>query len=650
MSLSLLAWAVAIPALSIPTACTTIRPCKADTVLVTVTLDAAAAMADKLTVSVSVAGAAPRTTDLAHAPGQTTGTVEVDFPAGYPQGQSVKVTIVAAAGNATVGSGATDKSLGNGCDTIAVTVTGGGGDGGTGGSSGTGGAAPPDGGPGTGGVSGGDAGTGGTGGVSGGDAGTGGTGGVSGGDAGTGGTGGAGCPTGQNTTCGVCAATATDRAHCGTTCAVCAAGEVCNGACTSAVLPGFSRVPADPTGWQDPGGAALSLAFRDVGYPNAIYECRTGPDASFTLTVPAWGPCDGATGAGRIHTPVPTAAIPEGNYRTEHRYRADSYVSPAIATRYYVHHSLDKVATCPNAAVIADGPHHADVDYFAAAATFSAANPAVFPTATVFPAPSLIPVRTDPIYLRNPFIKIPFVNVIQSSGMATGEGVGLAVSWPSTGGSYIFNERSLRHSWVLNAARTMVLMKRSYVSPKTPARCLQEIWVGHSSPTASYRRHKIACEALVVNVRGNGLCFTTGGAVPVPVAVESPLLNGAGTVTATLNSTVVSGVGTNFVGLANQFIQIPAATGRWYRIAATPVPTATAITITPAYATASAAAQPFRISPTTTYALPTGFAKMHADAHNYATGVTPPKLPSPKTKCETVGCNTGLPWMTYLPP
>jgi len=41
---------------------------------------------------------------------------------------------------------------------------------------------------------------------------------------------------------------------------------------------------------------------------------------------------------------------------------------------------------------------------------------------------------------------------------------------------------------------------------------------------------------------------------------------------------------------------------------------------------------------------------MHPDAHSYATGATAPKTPSPKTKCETPGCNTNLPWIIYLPP
>jgi hypothetical protein len=618
--LTLPALAVLSPAFLAPTACVSTKACKTATVLVTVSLDAASAMADKLSVAVSVAGAAAKTTTLDHTPGQTSGTVEVDFPAGYPQGQSVLVTLTALRAAAPIGSGSATKTLGGACEAFTVMVTGAG-DGGTG-------------------VS--DAGTGGK------PADAGGTGGMGASDAGTGGTGGVGCPAGQNTTCGgVCAATTTDRAHCGATCAVCAPGEVCANGCAAAVAPAFVRVPPDPTGWVDPTGAALTITLKDTGYTNAIYECRTGPDASFTTTTPAWAACDGATGVGRAHTPVPNVAVPEGNYRTEHRYRADSYVSPIVATRYYVHHSLDKVPTCPRAGQAADGPHHLDADYFAAAQAFSTANPTSFPLISAFPAPSAIPLRSDAIYLRNPFIAIPFVGVTQSLGMFGGQKTGLPTSWPATGANYLFNERSLRHSWVLNPTRTMILMKRNYVHPAN--HCREEIWVGHAYVNEPNPKHLIACEALVVNTHGSGVCLTTGGAAPIPVALEAPA-NGAGTLTATLNSALVTGLGTNFVGTANQFIQIPPVTGRWYRIAATPVPTAVSITIAPAFAGTTAAGQSYRISPTTTYALPTGFAKMHPDAHNYATGATPPKTPSPKTKCETLGCNAGRPWITYLPP
>jgi hypothetical protein len=451
--------------------------------------------------------------------------------------------------------------------------------------------------------------------------------------------------------CGGCFQTSTDRAHCGTTCAVCNAAQVCNNsACVTAVAPVIARMPADPTGWQDPNGAALLVGVTDTGYTAAIYECRTGPDASFTTTIPAWGPCDGATGVGRNHNPTPNATVPEGNYRTEYRYRMDTYISPAVAARYYVHHSLDKVGTCPRAGFATDGPHFADLDYFNAAQTFATANPLLFPVSATFPSPSAIPLRADAIYLRNPFIKIPFVSVAESGGMYASYGTGFPTSWPAAGANYLFNERSLRHVWTMNGAHTMILMKRHYQHPVvTTTPCQNLIWVGHLFYGTDYPNHTVDCEALVVNTHGNGLCFTTGGTVPIPVAIEAPA-NGVGTVTATVNSAAVVGVGTNFVGKANLVIQIPPVTGRWYKIAATPVPTATTITISPVYAGPSGVGLAYRTTGVATYNIPTGFAKMHPDAHNYATGVSAPGTPSPKTKCETPGCNAGRPWLTYLPP
>jgi hypothetical protein len=201
---------------------------------------------------------------------------------------------------------------------------------------------------------------------------------------------------------------------------------------------------------------------------------------------------------------------------------------------------------------------------------------------------------------------------------------------------------------VMNPARTMILMKRRYVHPAN--HCRNQIKVGHLF--SGFPSHLIDCEALVVNSHGNGLCIGSNGSAPAPVVLESPAANGSGTVTVTANSASVAGVGTSFGtaagGVVNQFIQIPAVSGRWYRITA--VTTAALMTISPAYAGTSASGLSYKISSSNTFMIPTGFAKMHPDAHNYATGVTPPGTPSPRTKCETPGCNTNKPWLTYLPP
>jgi hypothetical protein len=136
--------------------------------------------------------------------------------------------------------------------------------------------------------------------------------------------------------------------------------------------------------------------------------------------------------------------------------------------------------------------------------------------------------------------------------------------------------------------------------------------------------------------------------VPLPAPVEAPV-PAAGTVAATLNSTVVTGTGTGFATtIAGKFIQIPAMGGRYYKIAT--VTTATSITLTTVFAGPSVSGVMYRVASANTIVIPAAFAKMHPDSHSYATGAKAPGTPSPKTKCETVGCNAGRPWITYLPP
>jgi hypothetical protein len=200
----------------------------------------------------------------------------------------------------------------------------------------------------------------------------------------------------------------------------------------------------------------------------------------------------------------------------------------------------------------------------------------------------------------------------------------------------------------------MVLMKRRYVSPPPTSNCLQQFRDGRNFVGNDNLAHVMNCEALVLNTQGKGICLAsyTNSTVPLPVPVEQPPL-GMGTVTATLNTTIVTGVGTNFLTTGGRLIQIPAVGGRYYKIAPAPAPTATSMTISPAFAGTTGPGQQYRITvlaTTNTVVMPAGFAKMHPDAHQYATGVVKPFTPSPKTKCETPGCNTGLPWIIYLSP
>jgi hypothetical protein len=121
--------------------CSSTRACNPDTLFVTVTFNDATKNADTLQVNVNIDGGTTKTTMLTHKPGDTSGSVEVYFPTGYPKGKMVSVTIVALDGQATVGSAtAISDALPDGCATLSIKF---GGSSGTAGSGGGGVAAAP---------------------------------------------------------------------------------------------------------------------------------------------------------------------------------------------------------------------------------------------------------------------------------------------------------------------------------------------------------------------------------------------------------------------------------------------------------------------------------------------------------------------------
>src|ERR1700684_3728795 len=76
------------------------RACKKGTLLVEVTL---AEAADALDISITTGAGQPITKQTALKSGTTKGTIEVDFPSGYPTGQMVTVSIVASLAGVAVG-------------------------------------------------------------------------------------------------------------------------------------------------------------------------------------------------------------------------------------------------------------------------------------------------------------------------------------------------------------------------------------------------------------------------------------------------------------------------------------------------------------------------------------------------------------------
>jgi hypothetical protein len=119
--------------------CKSTASCNSGTVLVSIDFDTTTRTANMLDVQVSIDGGAAKTSSIAHKPGDAEGSVEVDFPNGYPDGKRLDVTIVARSGQTVLGSQtATISAVPSGCGTLAITFAGSGNDGGAGAGGGTG--------------------------------------------------------------------------------------------------------------------------------------------------------------------------------------------------------------------------------------------------------------------------------------------------------------------------------------------------------------------------------------------------------------------------------------------------------------------------------------------------------------------------------
>ncbi|MBX3188510.1 MAG: hypothetical protein KF819_15955 [Labilithrix sp.] len=445
------------------------------------------------------------------------------------------------------------------------------------------------------------------------------------------------------------------REKCGPTCVACQSDEICNAQCVAAPLAAFETTPLETTGWLDSKGTPIQLKVKSTGAPGTKYECRTGPDAAFTPTEPPWASCDGTPeGLGLVHVPKETAATPEGSYRTEHRYRSDNYRSSTATFHFYVHHSLDRVATCPRPDTPADGPKFTDAQYFAVAQTYATQFPGTFVNLDPFPVPGNAP--SDPMFLRNPFIKIPFSQVKTATYMPT---------WPlptAPAFDHTVNERSLRHKYVLNPTRTMLLVRRQYINP-VKKDCKNSFEFGSAlakqfGPVELRRGPKyIDCEALVLSYRGQGLCIgrNAAGTAPEVLAVDdrvNPGFSGSGTISGTVNgSTITATLAIFNASFVNRWILVYVPSepylASWYRVSA--VTNSTNVVVTPALKQAFSgitwryssgpSGQPITL-------IPTGFSHLYQNGKNWQTRFNP----SWTTKCEAAGCADGKPWMTYLPP
>ncbi|HUS65068.1 MAG TPA: calcium-binding EGF-like domain-containing protein [Kofleriaceae bacterium] len=103
--------------------CTEVTRCKTSTLLVAIVREGVALDGDTLRIEVSLDGSTPIPTHLAVPVGQATGNVQVDFPAGYPEGKTVSVAVSSLRGATLLAAGAASLRLGAGCERMDVSVS-----------------------------------------------------------------------------------------------------------------------------------------------------------------------------------------------------------------------------------------------------------------------------------------------------------------------------------------------------------------------------------------------------------------------------------------------------------------------------------------------------------------------------------------------
>ena len=212
--------------------------------------------------------------------------------------------------------------------------------------------------------------------------------------------------------CGGCYVTTTDRAHCGSTCAVCRHGA---GVQQLAVrergrADARDAPPTDPTGWLDPTGAALVITVADTGYAERDLRVphrsrrqlhhdrrRPGPRATARSGVGAEARADAEHDDSRGELSHRVSAIARIPTQPGDRHALLRAPRPGQGRAVPARRRPRRRAALRRHRLLRGGDHlrHGEPDALPGDARPSRAG-------------SAIPARTDAIYLRNPFIKIPF--------------------------------------------------------------------------------------------------------------------------------------------------------------------------------------------------------------------------------------------------
>jgi hypothetical protein len=102
-------------------ACRT-NPCKEGTLFLGVTVDGVAEAADELRVEVTTEGQSALSKTFARTPGPSDGTIEINYPQGYPAGRTTVVAVTASVSGATVATGTAMVVLAPRCSTATVVL------------------------------------------------------------------------------------------------------------------------------------------------------------------------------------------------------------------------------------------------------------------------------------------------------------------------------------------------------------------------------------------------------------------------------------------------------------------------------------------------------------------------------------------------
>jgi len=99
--------------------CQSVRPCASGTLWLDLTL-AGASGADHLLVDVSVAGRVLH--DDTPLTSTTTGSLALDFPGGYPAGETAAITVTAAHGDTALATASTSTPLAANCTRLSLAL------------------------------------------------------------------------------------------------------------------------------------------------------------------------------------------------------------------------------------------------------------------------------------------------------------------------------------------------------------------------------------------------------------------------------------------------------------------------------------------------------------------------------------------------